>query len=248
VRQAQSHSAQENALAKLTQLDALRRDFVATVSHELRTPLTGILGYLELVLNRWSVLDENRRRSMLQRAQSSATRLEHLVTDLLLFSSVERQELQLHLAAYPLTALVEQAVQEIRTSYRDQIVEIHPAPSHAVVRVDAQRAIQVVTNLLDNAVKYSAEGSPVHLRWTVHRKEVRVAIRDHGPGIDVRDQPRLFTRFGTLGHQPRPGQVGTGIGLFICKQLLEAMGGRIWMTSRPGVGSTFFFTLPRAAH
>jgi signal transduction histidine kinase len=75
-------------------------------------------------------------------------------------------------------------------------------------------------------------------------QEVEVAVRDCGPGIKTEDIPRLFTRFGTLGHQPRPGQVGTGIGLYICKKLLDAMGGRIWITSKPGHGSIFHFTLP----
>lgn len=246
VRMAHLQAVQEATLAKMMQLETLRTEFVATVSHELRTPLTGILGYLELLLSRWSSLNDERRRSMLQRAQSSAARLEHLVTDLLLFSNVEHQELQLHIASCPLEMLVEQAVEDMRTKYRDQQILVRPSRQSAVVQADVQRAIQVIANLLDNAVKYSAEGTPVGVRWVVRPTEVEVVVRDCGPGIKAADRPRLFTRFGTLGHQPRPGQVGTGIGLYVCKRLLEGMRGHIWVVSRSGRGSFFHFTLPRA--
>ena len=247
VRMVQLQTAQEAAQAKVAQLETLRHDFVATVSHELRTPLTGILGYLELLLSRWASLDETRRRGMLQRAQSSAVRLEHLVTDLLLFSNVEHQELQLQAANYPLMALVDQAVEDMSTKYRGQTIEVHPSKTRAMVRADAHRAIQVLANLLDNAIKYSAEGKPVHVRWTVRRREVEVTVRDWGPGIRSEDVSRLFTRFGTLGHQPRPGQVGTGIGLYICNEIIKRHRGRIRVESQKGAGSTFSFSLPLAA-
>ncbi|MGH2409720.1 MAG: GAF domain-containing sensor histidine kinase, partial [Chloroflexota bacterium] len=241
----QLRGAEQAALAKLTALDALRQDFVATVSHELRTPLTGILGYLELLINRWSSLTEERRHGMLERAQSAATRLEHLVNDLLLFSNVEHQDIQLQCGRFPLKSLVDQAVEEIGTKYRGQVIDVGPSPSGLYVLADAQRAIQVITNVLDNAVKYSHTGAPVHLKWTAHRATARISIRDHGPGISKEDMPLLFQRFSTLGHAPRPGQVGTGIGLYICKKLMEAMNGQITVTSRPGIGSTFHITLPR---
>jgi signal transduction histidine kinase len=241
----QLRAAQEEALGKLTRLDEMRQDFIATVSHELRTPLTGILGYLELLLTRWTTLDDGRRREMIERTQSAATRLEHLLNDLLLFSSMEHEGVQLHIAAYSIEALIDQACEVMRTKYRGQDLEIRRGQSAVRVLADAQRSIQVVANLLDNAIKYSSVGSRVHVRWTAHRHEVEVTIRDHGPGINQADASRLFTRFGTLGHQPRPGQVGTGIGLYVSKKMIEAMDGRIWQTSRPGFGSTFHFTLPR---
>ncbi|MGH2347096.1 MAG: sensor histidine kinase, partial [Chloroflexota bacterium] len=246
VRMVQLRAAQQSALTKLTELDALRQDFVATVSHELRTPLTGILGYLELLLNRWTSLADDRRMNMLERVQTAATRLEHLVNDLLLFSHVEHQEIHLQLGRFPLRSLIEQAVEEIGTKYRGQVLDVHAVPPDLFVMVDAQRAIQVVANLLDNAVKYSNVGSPVHVRFSAGRTSVRISIRDHGPGISDEDIPRLFQRFSTLGHAPRPGQVGTGIGLYICKKLVEAMNGEIAATGRPGSGSTFSIHLPRA--
>jgi signal transduction histidine kinase len=246
VRIVQLRAAQQSALAKLTELDALRQDFVATVSHELRTPLTGILGYLELLLNRWTSLTDDRRMNMLERVQTAATRLEHLVNDLLLFSHVEHQEIHLQVGRFPLHSLIEQAVEEIGTKYRGQVLDVRAIPPELFVMVDAQRAIQVVANLLDNAVKYSSVGSPVHLRCAAGRTRVRISIRDHGPGIRAEDLPRLFQRFSTLGHAPRPGQVGTGIGLYICKKLVEAMHGEITVVGRPGSGSTFHVHLPRS--
>lgn len=237
--------AQKETMAKLVELDEMRRDFVATVSHELRTPLTGILGYVELMLSRWDSLDDGRRKEMLHRTQSSATRLEHLVKDLLLFSNVEHQALRLDISNYAVDMLIEQAAEVMRTKYRGQELDIKHADEPARVRVDAQRAVQVVTNVLDNAIKYSPVGSMVHVRWKIHRHDVEIIVRDHGPGISPESMSRLFTRFGTLGHQPRPGQVGSGIGLYICKKLVEAMNGKIWAASQPGHGSSFHFTLPR---
>jgi signal transduction histidine kinase len=245
-RMVQLRAAQQSALAKMTELDALRQDFVATVSHELRTPLTGILGYLELLLNRWNSLDEDRRINMLQRVQSAATRLEHLVNDLLLFSNVEHQDIHLQVGRFPLRSLIEQAAEEIGTKYRNQVFNVQIPPANLFVMVDAQRTIQVIANILDNAVKYSKVGSPVFLRSTAGRMSIRISVRDQGPGISPEDMPRLFQRFGTLGHAPRPGQVGTGIGLYICKKLVEAMNGEISVNSRPGTGSTFHIRLPRA--
>ncbi len=238
-------AAQKETMAKLVELDDMRRDFVATVSHELRTPLTGILGYVELMLSRWNSLDDSRRKEMLLRTQSSATRLEHLVKDLLLFSNVEHQALRLEIAGYAVDTLIEQAADVVRTKFRGQELDIKHPDESALVLVDAQRAVQVATNVLDNAVKYSPVGSVVHVRWKIHRHAVEIVVRDHGPGISVESMDRLFTRFGTLGHQPRPGQVGSGIGLYICKKLVEAMNGRIWAVSQPGHGSSFHFTLPR---
>jgi two-component system sensor histidine kinase/response regulator len=126
------------------------------------------------------------------------------------------------------------------------VLDVRAIPPELFVMVDAQRAIQVVANLLDNAVKYSSVGSPVHLRCAAGRTRVRISIRDHGPGIRAEDLPRLFQRFSTLGHAPRPGQVGTGIGLYICKKLVEAMHGEITVVGRPGSGSTFHVHLPRS--
>jgi histidine kinase len=164
----------------------------------------------------------------------------------LLFSSVEHEGLQLQIAGYSIETLVDQACEVMRTKYRGQDLDIRRGESVVRVTADAQRTIQVIANLLDNAIKYSSIGSRVHVRWMAHRHDVEVTVRDHGPGINEADNARLFTRFGTLGHQPRPGQVGTGIGLYVSKKMIEAMNGRIWLTSRPGYGSTFHFTLPRA--
>jgi len=235
------------ARAELARLEALRQDFSAIISHELRTPLTGILGYLELLLSRWGSLEEGRKRAMLVGAQSSAARLEHLITDLLIVSSVEHQELKIGLGVYRLADLVDHAVDAMRTKYRSPQIEVCPSKARVLVRVDAQRAVQVITNLLDNAIKYSADGRPIRVRWRCRDECVDIAVRDYGPGIRKADLPRLFTRFGTLGHQPRSGQAGSGIGLYVCKKLVEGMHGQICVISRPGSGSIFLVSLPRVS-
>ncbi len=111
------------------------------------------------------------------------------------------------------------------------------------VLAEESRLLRVLVNLLDNAAKYSGTGTPVYVGLKVAREEVTVSVTDKGIGIAAQDQPRLFTRFGRVGLAART-QPGTGLGLFISKQLVEEMGGRIWLESQPGKGSTFYFTLP----
>jgi len=233
--------------AELARLETLRQDFSATISHELRTPLTGIVGYLELLSSRWDSLDESRRRTMLARAQIATGRLDHLITDLLIVSNVEHHDLKIGHGVYQLATLVDHAVASMRAKYRGQRIDVHPSRIRALVRVDAERTIQVVTNVLDNAIKYSPEGRPVRIRLRCRPESVTIAVRDFGPGIREADLPRLFTRYGTIGHQPRSGQLGSGIGLYVCKKLVEGMHGRIGLISRPGSGSIFLISLPRAA-
>ena len=234
------------AQAELARLETLRHDFSATISHELRTPLTGILGYLELLSSRWDSIDDARKRAMVIRAQGSGVRLERLVADLLIVSSVEHQDLKIDLGVYQPAALVDHAVEAMRAKYQGQRIEVRPSAQRALIRVDAERIIQVLTNVLDNALKYSAEGCPVRIRWRCRADRVEFAVRDYGPGIRTQDLPRLFTRFGTLGHQPRSGLVGSGIGLYVCKKLVEGMDGRIRLISRMGSGSIFLIDLPCA--
>ena len=113
---------------------------------------------------------------------------------------------------------------------------------------DPDRVQQVLVNLLDNAAKYSPEGCPIRIRWSGRSREARIAVVDCGPGIAPDAFNRLFTRFGKLDHTPRPGYGGTGLGLYISKSLVEAMGGRITVRSKLGRGSIFTVTLPLALH
>ena len=246
VRNARIYAREHEAKRRLEELDQLRTDFVSTVSHELRTPLTGIKGFVETLLTYWGQLDDDRKHHYLERIFEASKRLQRLVQDLLFVSRVEGGMLPLTIRRSSLDDQIASAVQEIKQKYRGQIIAVDIPQSLPMVLADADRVQQVLVNLMDNAVKYSPEGKDISLRCVVLPEFLQFNVLDHGPGIRSQDMPRLFTRFGKIDQVIRAGHVGTGLGLFISKQLVEQMNGSIEARSVVGVGSEFSFSLPRA--
>ena len=246
VRNARIYAREHEAKMRLEELDQLRTDFVSTVSHELRTPLTGIKGFTETLLTYWARLDDERRHHYLDRIYIASKRLQRLVQDLLFVSRVEGGTLPLSIRRVQLLDLIEPSVAEIKQKYRSQVVRLDIPQDMPLVLADADRVQQVLTSLMDNGVKYSPEGSEIEVRCLVLPDALQVTVIDHGLGIREQDMPRLFTRFGKIDQVIRAGHVGTGIGLFISKQLVEQMNGAITVHSVVGQGSEFSFTLPRA--
>ncbi len=234
-------------LDKLNELDELRKEFVSTVRHELRTPLTSIVGFTETLLHFWDRLTIIRQKEMVLKIQTSTTRLQRLVEDLLSNTRMDGAALSLTLEPVDLASQIRQAIVEVTTKYRGQVV-IQEAPKDLVsVFADVHRVQQIVVNLLDNAAKYSPEGRPINVRWRVVDGFAEVSIQDFGPGIAEKDMGILFTRFGKIEQPMRSGQSGTGLGLYISRQLVEAMAGAIWVDTEVGRGSTFSFRLPLVA-
>ncbi|MDB5074482.1 MAG: multi-sensor signal transduction histidine kinase, partial [Chloroflexi bacterium] len=246
ISNAQLYEGEQRRANKLKALDQLRTDFVSTVTHELRTPLTGILGFTETLLSFWDRLPPTRQKEMVYKIQTSTARLNRLVQDLLVTSRVETGSLSLAFAPVDLTPQVQQAVLEITSKFRGQMIIQEPPEEATFVYADAHRVQQIVVNLLDNAAKYSPENSPIGIGWWAADGFAQVQVRDEGPGIDDDSRPLLFTRFGKLNQTARAGHVGTGLGLYISRQLVEAMGGSIWLEPEPSRGSTFCFKLPLA--
>ncbi len=233
--------------AALQELNDLRTDFVSTVSHELRTPLTSIIGFTESLQGYWGRMNEEKKLEMLHKIRLSSLRLERMVRDLLVVSRVEAGDIPLRLGPVDVAELVSAAVQEISGKYQgDHIVVVQPVVP-VTAEADGDRLTQVIVNLLDNAIKYSPEGSPVTVRWEARESTLVLRVEDQGCGIAAEDLPRLFTRFGKIGTAMRSGHVGTGLGLYISHGLVTAMKGQISVQSTPGQGSTFTVTLPRAA-
>jgi K+-sensing histidine kinase KdpD len=233
-------------LDRLTALDHARNEFMSTARHELRAPLTSIIGFTETLLHFWDRLTVLRQREMVSRIQASSARLQRLVEDVLSHANMADAALALTLEAVDLATQIQQAVAEITTKYRGQVVVQKPPQGVVSLHADAHRVQQVVVNLLDNAAKYSPEGHPITVRWLVAGDFAEVSIQDVGPGIAEEDKGVLFTRYGKIDQPMRAGQVGTGLGLSISRQLVVAMGGTIWVESEPGQGSTFSFRLPLA--
>jgi signal transduction histidine kinase/putative methionine-R-sulfoxide reductase with GAF domain len=239
---AKLYEAERARVIKLEQLDQLKSDFVSNVSHELRTPLTTIKGSLQTLLRGWEKLDEDRRHSYVAMCHDASGRLYRLVEDLLFVSRIESGRLDLQTEPVKIDPVLWQATRDIQGQHPDRTIETDIPACLPAVLADAGRVQQIILNLLDNAVKYSDGDTLVRLNGTVSSEDLTISVSDQGIGIGPQDMPRLFTKFGRVDRTIR-ARAGTGLGLFICKQLVEQMGGRIWVESFPGHGSTFFFSL-----
>jgi two-component system phosphate regulon sensor histidine kinase PhoR len=234
-------------ITRLKKLENLRQEFVANVSHELRTPLAVVRANVETLLEEPPPEPPVARR-FLQAVQKNALRLETLIGDLLTLSSVESQQARFQFENLPLGPLVDAALAELAGPLR---AKGHSARAEVpgdlpMVRADPARVAQVLANLLDNAVKYTPAQGSIVVRASAAGAEVECQVEDNGPGIAPEHLPRIFERFYRVDKARSRDLGGTGLGLAIVKHLVQAHGGRVWVESRPGQGSAFHFTLPRA--
>jgi PAS domain S-box-containing protein len=218
-----------------------KQDFVATVSHELRTPLTPLKGFLLTLMRPEYNPTPDERTMFYGRMLDHAHRLERLIEDLLSISQIERGNFSINCAPVAMDELVERVVQ---TATRP--IELVPGGPCAVANADAGRVEQVLHNLVRNAERYSAPDGRIAVSTAVVDDQVVITVADEGPGIAKEDQEVIFERFRRLGEELTRSSGGTGLGLYIARHLVEAMGGRIWVESEPGQGSRFRFTLPCA--
>jgi PAS domain S-box-containing protein len=226
------------------QTDELKADFVASVSHELRTPLTPIKGFLMTLLREDRDFTQDRRHEYYKLMLMQAQRLERLIEDLLEVTRLETGAGLVDSTALDAIDLVRQVVDRSTSEDPARVITVI-APNHAVYcRGDWMRTDQVLANLLSNALRYSPPHEPVEVRLVPQGREVVFEVRDSGPGIPIDEQPRIFERFHRGGHYLTREQGGAGLGLYLAKRLVEAMGGRIWVSSRLGHGSAFSFALP----
>jgi PAS domain S-box-containing protein len=226
------------------QTDELKADFVASVSHELRTPLTPIKGFLMTLLREDRDFAQDRRREYYKLMLMQSQRLERLIEDLLEVTRLEAGAGLVDATAIDAVDLVRQVVDRFTGEDPDRTVHV-VAPDHAVYcRGDWMRVDQVLGNLLSNALRYAPPHEPVEVRLVPQGREVVFEVRDWGPGIPIDEQSRIFERFHRVGHYMTREPGGAGLGLYLAKRLVEAMGGRIWVSSRLGHGSVFSFALP----
>ena len=226
------------------QTDELKSDFVASVSHELRTPLTPIKGFLLTLMREDRDFAKERRKEYYKLMLTQAQRLERLIEDLLEVTRLESGAGLVDATPIDAVDLVRQVADRFMAEDAERV--IHPVlPDHSVFcRGDWLRVDQVLGNLLSNALRYSAPHEPVEVRLIPQGREVVFEVRDWGPGIPIDEQARIFERFHRLGHYMTREPGGAGLGLYLAKRLVEAMGGRIWVSSRLGAGSVFSFALP----
>jgi signal transduction histidine kinase len=256
LRQTDAARANEYAQREISQ----RKDeFLGIVSHELKTPLTSLQGYMQLMARRFNTwrpqqqsADDLARhvtqaRRAIEYSTDSVQRMTRLVDDLLDDARIREGRLAFHMVPCDLREVVRKAVHEQQALAAERTIHLEvPASRPVSVVADAMRIEQVVTNYLSNALKYSREEQPVTVRLEVAGGLARVAVRDAGPGVPEEEQVRVWERFHRIaGVAVQSGSgVGLGIGLYICKTIVEAHQGRVGVRSVPGQGATFWFTLP----
>jgi len=233
---------------RLKELDRMKDDFISTVTHELRTPLTSIRAFSE-ILHDNPDLDPDERQRFLGLVIKESERLTRLINQVLDLAKIESGLAQWRTAEVDLRELVSDAVGATSQIFRAQrvTVEARLPPRIAPVRADRDRVMQVMLNLLSNAVKFCEPGSGrVEVRLVQGHDTVRVDVADNGVGISREHQQVIFEKFRQVGDTLTQKPAGTGLGLAICRQIVSRLGGRLWVESEPGRGSTFSFTLPAA--
>jgi two-component system, OmpR family, phosphate regulon sensor histidine kinase PhoR len=235
----------EREHAELEKLERVRKDFVTNVSHELRTPLASIQGYTETLLD-GAIDDPEHNLRFLGIIRHNAERLTRITEDLLTLSRVEQKRQQFEFDSHPVGALLADAIDLMRPiAEKNRIaLELEGAPEDALARCDSEAVSQILSNLLDNAIKYTHAGGRIAVGAKVEGGFIEVHVRDTGIGIPEEELPRLFERFYRVDKARSREMGGTGLGLSIVKHLVAAQEGTTRVESRVGEGSTFFFTLP----
>jgi two-component system phosphate regulon sensor histidine kinase PhoR len=234
----------EREHAELEKLERVRKDFVINVSHELRTPLASIQGYTETLLD-GALHDPDHNVRFLRIIRHNAERLTRITEDLLTLSRIEQKRQKFEFDSHPVSVLLADAIDLMRPIARKSSIslELNP-PAYAAVWCDSEAVSQILSNLLDNAIKYTGSGGSIRVGAAPRGEFIEIYVRDTGIGIPAEDVPRLFERFYRVDKARSRELGGTGLGLSIVKHLVAAQGGSIRVESTPGQGSTFFFTLP----
>ncbi len=236
----------EDALEHEKELSRLKDDFVAVVSHELRTPLTSIQGYLKTLLQLGDDLGEEQRRSFLEAADRQSDRLRRLIEQLLVVSRLESHVEPFTVSYVSMGQVVRQVVEELRPMAHGHTFDLRFDPGLKLVQTDEAKVHQILSNLIENALKYSPPDTRVAVRGSEHDGGVLASVEDEGRGIPKDSQDRVFDRFYQVDGSATRSVGGTGLGLYICKKMTEAIAGRLWLEHSSGEGTVFCLWVPEA--
>ncbi|PZM78361.1 MAG: hypothetical protein DKT66_24345 [Candidatus Melainabacteria bacterium] len=226
-------------------LEQLRKDFVQMVSHDLRTPLTSINMLLSMLgQDRFGKLEDSGYTAV-KRAQSNADYLIKLVSDLLDAEKLESGDLEIELQATSVSTIIRKVVDATQDASKAQKVKVVTEITEGGLIADEDRLVQVLINLVSNAVKYSEADSEVLIKGVGGAEVTQFSVIDHGPGIPENQREAIFQRYKQLNQPKNLKRRGFGLGLAICKSLIDAHKGKIWLESEVGKGSTFSFAIPK---
>jgi signal transduction histidine kinase len=232
--------------AELQKLDRMRSEFVSLVSHQLRAPLTNMHGAVEHIEANCHVMNATCSR-MLAILNQQVERLDRLVRDVLNMARIESGALVLQPEPISVLPVVQQVVEQIRARIAERPFCLPTKPELPLIFADRDWVAEVLANLLDNADKYSPPGEEVVVDIRADQTEVTVSVRDFGPGLPASDLNRVFEKFYRTDSSDSQAVYGYGLGLYVCRRLVEALGGRIWAENHPDGGMIFSFTLPVAS-
>jgi hypothetical protein len=231
---------------QLVELDRLKSKFLGMAAHDLRSPIGIIKSYVQLFLSGYVGALTESQRDVLQRMDKTSETMLDLINDLLDVTAIEAGQLDLKTREVDLASFLEECrtMNALLANAKSIEVVVELEPDLPPVVMDPDRINQVLNNLISNAIKYSFPNTLITLRARVTGDEAAIAVQDQGQGIPESELPKMFTEFGKTSVRPTGGERSIGLGLAIVKRIVEAHGGRIWVESQVGVGSTFTFTLP----
>lgn len=232
-------------ITEIRKLETMRRDFVANVSHELKTPLTSIKGFVETLLE-GALDDKENNRNFLKIIHDHTERLNNLVDDLLSLSHLESKEITLDTKSFNLRQQFEEVITGFKSQLKKIDIEIkNELPGGILIKADKDRVGQVLTNLIDNAIKFNKEKGTIRIYAQEANGKIKVFVDDSGIGIPEKDISRIFERFYRVDKARSRELGGTGLGLSIVKHIVELHGGSVGVESIEGLGSKFWFILPK---
>ncbi len=233
-------------VTRFREAEEMKSMFISVISHELKTPVALIKGYASTLRREDAHWDEETVRESLDIIEEESDRLHRLIDNLLDASRIQAGTLRLEISDVSLPKLATKAVERLKVQAANHDLRIDFPGGFPLVLADEERILAVFSNLLGNAIKYSPDGGDIMISGRAYDRYVEVSVTDQGRGIAAQEQGRLFQPFYRVDSGLGRRTQGVGLGLYLCKSIVEAHGGQIWVESRPGAGSTFRFTLPRS--
>lgn len=234
----------EKSYNELKELDKMKSDIIVIVSHELRTPLTSIKGYVELVLDGTMGPITESQRKCLEIAEDNIKRLKRLIESMLDLSKIERGELEMNMEEIGIKHFVEKILSSLKPLADEKNINMNHDVEDIAIKGDKDRIAQVLTNLVENAIKFTPINGNIGVNAFKENEYAHITVTDNGPGIPEKDLCRIFDRFYQVDSSAKRKKGGSGLGLAVCKSIVEAHGGSIWVESKHGKGSTFHILLP----
>ncbi len=232
-------------ITEIRKLETMRRDFVANVSHELKTPLTSIKGFVETLLE-GALDDKENSRHFLEIIQNHVNRLDNLTNDLLTLSYAESKQAELEIKLINLKELTDQVLSGFQSRIKEKNISVrNELFTELIINLDKDKIEQVLTNLIDNALKFNREKGWIRIYSEDMHNKIKICMEDSGQGIPEKDLSRIFERFYRVDKARSRELGGTGLGLSIVKHIVELHGGSVGVESTEGLGSKFFFILPK---